>query len=167
MKSSFFFIVLLLPAHTHTFPKHLIDMIASLSSSYLHISLSHSLIHSRKENLPKKNESCGDTKSCICCITFFVLTEKFRVSSPLPICPLVRLFSLFYDCAQVAVSPCHLGNLLSLLLATHTVCVCVCVQCSHSQIPLLSVCNTRVCMSVCVLLCVQWACLKSSLSVGP
>lgn len=127
MKSSFFFIVLLLPAHTHTFPKHLIDMIASLSSSYLHISLSHSLIHSRKENLPKKNESCGDTKSCICCITIFVLTEKFRVSSPLPICPLVRLFSLFYDCAQVAVSPCHHGNLLSLLLATHTVCVCVSV----------------------------------------
>ena len=47
------------------------------------------------------------------------------------------------------------------------VCVCVCVQCSHSQIPLLSVCNTRVCLSVNVPLCVQWACLKSSLSVGP
>lgn len=36
----------------------------------------------------------------------------------------------------MAVSPCHHGNLLSLLLATHIVCVCV--QCSHSQIPLLS-----------------------------
>lgn len=48
------------------------------------------------------------------------------MSSPLPICPLVRLFSLFYDCAPSAVSPCHHGNLVSLLLATH----CVRAECS-------------------------------------
>lgn len=48
--------------------------------------------------------------------------------SPLPICLLVRLFSLFYDCALVAVSPCHHGNLLSLFLATHFVCACA--ECS-------------------------------------
>ena len=99
----------------------------SLSLSFISAHLTLSFPHSLTERKSaEKNESCGDTKSCICCITFFVLTEKFRVSSPLPICPLVRLFSLFYDCAPVAVSPCHHGNLLSLLLATHTVCVSVC-----------------------------------------
>lgn len=48
---------------------------------------------------------------------------------------LMRLFSLFYDCAPVTVLPCHHGNLPSLLLVTHIMCVCR-MQCSHSLIPL-------------------------------
>lgn len=147
-----FFIVFHLPTHTHIFPKYLRAIIASLFHT---CALSFPSITYREKICQIK---CGDTKSCIYCITFsflfFFFTKKLS-SFVLPICRLLRLFSLFYGCAPVAVSPCHHGN--RLFSWRHILCVCVCVhrvQCSYSQIPLLSVCTTRVCLSVCVP-CVQ------------
>lgn len=89
--------------------------------SFTHFVVSHLFYHRR--NL-RKNESCGDTKTQ----TYFIIVPPLlkKKSPRLPTCPYLRLFSLFYDCAPVSVSPCHHGNPLSLLFATH----CVCAECS-------------------------------------
>lgn len=142
----------------------------SLSQSLTLLYLQSSLIHrcrtlvTHRQICQKKNQGCGDTKSCIFCIRFYFSKKKVWVSS---LCPSAcsQDFSLcFYDCAPMAVSPYHHGNLLSLLLATHIVCVLSAVQPLPDTFTLSL--HHRSVLSVCVF-CVQWACLKSSLSVGP
>lgn len=87
-------------------------------------------------------------------------------SAPPPlshICPFVRLFSLFYDCAVAALVTSPWQPPVSTLSAAHfKVCVFVCVCVVHCdappppKIPLL-----RVCWSVFVLSSVVLVCLKS------
>lgn len=111
----------------HCFTPHTFPRISQPSNAYNSLFVSAYLCHfclvflahslgCHSEICQETNESCGDTKSWIYCI---VLQKK--VPTPRPICPLLRLFSLFYDCAPVTVSPCSHGNLLSRLSATHIV----------------------------------------------
>lgn len=121
-----FFIVFHLPTHTHTFPKYLRAIIASLFHT---CALSFPSITYREKNLPDKmwwHKKLHLLHNFF--FSFFFFFTKKLSSFVLPICRLLRLFSLFYGCAPVAVSPCHHGN--RLFSWRHILCVCACTECS-------------------------------------
>lgn len=121
LKLPIFSIVLLLPAHTFPCISQPLNAYNSLSlSAYL----CHFFLVFIAHSLGCHSEICQEKKWKLWWhkkLNLLHSTPKKVPPTPRPICPLLRLFSLFYDCAPVTVSPCSHGNLLSRLSATHIV----------------------------------------------
>lgn len=88
--------------------------------------------------LTAEKKSAGGGKICICYITFLCNDDGKRKSvcpppTPSHICPIVRLFSLFYDCAVAAL-------VTSPWQPLYSVCVCACVAVAP-HMPSLGVCS--------------------------